>query len=61
MFTSYMAMSNMSSTTGSKLAGTLNNFVSNDIAFIVVGIIAAIPLILLLGINSDEHPHQENP
>ena len=61
MFTSYMAMSNMSSTTGSKLAGTLNNFVSNDIAFIVVGIIAAIPLILLLGINSDKHPHQENP
>ena len=61
MFTSYMAMSNMSSTTGSKLAGTLNNYVSNDITFIVVGILAAIPLILLLGINADEHPFQENP
>ena len=61
MFTCYMAISNMSSTTGSKLAGTLNNYVSNDITFIVVGILAAIPLILLLGINADEHPFQQNP
>ena len=61
MFTSYMAMSNMSSTTGSKLAGTLNNFIANDIAFIVVGILAAVPLILLLGIDADEHPFQESP
>jgi hypothetical protein len=56
-----MAMSNMSSTTGSKLAGTINNYVSNDITFIVVGILAAIPLILLLGINANEHPFQESP
>ena len=60
MFTSYMAMSNMSSTTGSKLAGALNKCVSNDTVFIVVGILAAIPLILLIGINTDEHAHKEN-
>ena len=61
MFTSYMAISNMSSTTGSKLAGTLYNFIANDIAFIVVGILAAVPLILLLGINANKHLLQENP
>ena len=56
MFTSYMAMSNMSSIAGNKLAGSLNNYVSNDIAFIVAGGLAAIPLILLIGINADRQP-----
>ena len=60
MFTSYMAISNMSSTTGSKLAGTLTNYISNDTIFIFVGVLAAIPLVFLLGINADKHPFQEN-
>jgi len=60
MFTSYMAISNMSSTTGSKLAGTLTNYISNDTIFIFVGVLAAIPLICLLGIKTDKYPFQEN-
>jgi hypothetical protein len=50
----------MSSTTGSKLAGTLTNYISNDTIFIFVGVLAAIPLVFLLGINADKHPFQEN-
>ena len=39
-----MAISNMSFTTGIKLAVTLNNYISNDLSFIVVEILAVIPL-----------------
>ena len=53
MFTSYMAISNLSSTIGSKIAGQIQGWLSFDMTFILLGILSMIPLIFLLWINPD--------
>ena len=53
MFTSYMAMSNLSTISGTKLAGPLKELLPFDISFIILGIIAILPLLLLLWVDSD--------
>ncbi len=53
MFTSYMAISNMSSTMGNKFAGYIKEWISFDMTFILLGVLALIPLIFLIWINPD--------
>ena len=53
MFTSYMAFSNMSSTMGSKIAGYIKDWIPFDMTFILLGVLAFIPLIFLIWINPD--------
>ena len=53
MFTSYMAISNMSSTMGSKIAGYIKDWIPFDMAFILLGIVTFVPLIFLIWINPD--------
>ena len=47
MFTSYMAMSNVSTTIGNKLAGPLTDKVSFDLSFIIICVLAIIPTLLM--------------
>ena len=60
MFTSYMAMSNISSTIGNKIAGPLNNMILYDWSFIVLGILALIPLMFVLFIDANKLPIKES-
>ena len=53
MFTSYMAMSNLSTISGTKLAGPLKELLPFDISFIILGIIAILPLLLLFWVDPD--------
>ena len=53
MFTSYMAISNMSSTMGNKIAGYIKEWITFDMTFILSGILALVPLIFLIWINPD--------
>ena len=53
MFTSYMAFSNMSSTMGSKIAGYIKDWIPFDMTFILLGVLAFIPLIFLIWVNPD--------
>ena len=59
MFTSYMAMSNISSTIGNKIAGPLNKIILYEWTFIVLGILALIPLIFVLFIDANKVPVKE--
>tara|TARA_B100001245_G_scaffold154993_1_gene116195 strand:- start:54 stop:719 length:666 start_codon:yes stop_codon:yes gene_type:complete len=54
MFTSYMAMANISTTIGARLAGYLDGFISYDRIFILVGLLTLLPLCLLFIIE----PHK---
>jgi len=51
MFTSYIAISNMSSTMGNKFAGYINEWISFDMSFILLGVLALVPLIFLIWMN----------
>ena len=54
MFTCYMAISNISTTIGTKSAASLDNFLScPNHLFIAVGIIAIVPLLIISFINLD--------
>jgi hypothetical protein len=53
MFTSYMAMANLSTIMGTRLAGRLDGVLPYDNVFILVGIITILPLALLILINPD--------
>ena len=53
MFTSYMAISNMSSTMGNKFAGYIKDWIPFYMTFILLGILALVPLIFLIWINPD--------
>ena len=53
MFTSYMAISNMSSTMGNKFAGYIKDWIPFDMIFILLGILSLVPLIFLIWINPD--------
>ena len=53
MFTSYMAISNMSSTMGNKFAGYIKEWISFDMSFILLRIVALVPLIFLIWMNPD--------
>ena len=53
MFTSYMAMANLSTIMGTRLAGRLNGVLPYDNVFILVGIFTILPLGLLILINPD--------
>ena len=53
MFTSYMAISNMSSTMGNKIAGYIKEWIPFDMTFILSGVLALVPLIFLIWINPD--------
>ena len=54
MFTSYMAMANISTTIGARLAGYLDGFISYDRIFILVGLLTLLPLCILFIIE----PHK---
>jgi MFS family permease len=53
MFTSYMAMANLSTIIGTRLAGKLDGVLPYDNVFILVGILTILPLGLLILINPD--------
>ena len=53
MFTSYMAISNMSSTMGNKFAGYIKDWIPFYMTFILLGILALVHLIFLIWINPD--------
>ena len=53
MFTSYMALANLSTTMGTRLAGKLDGVLPFDNVFILVGIFTILPLGLLILINPD--------
>ena len=53
MFTSYMAISNMSSTMGNEFVGYIKEWISFDMSFILLGVLALVPLIFLIWINPD--------
>ena len=53
MFTGYMAISNMSSIMGNKFAGYIKEWISFDMSFILLGVLALVPLIFLIWINPD--------
>ena len=61
MFTSYMAFSNMSSTMGSKIAGYIKDWIPFDMTFILLGVLAFIPLIFLIWINPDSIAKVKGP
>ena len=51
MFTSYMAMANISATFGSKIAGAIKEGISFEHSFIILAGLAFFPLLLLNGID----------
>ena len=51
MFTSYMAMANLSTTMGTRLAGSLEGVLSYDSVFVLVGVLTLLPLGLLILID----------
>jgi len=51
MFTSYMAMSNISTAIGSKISGSIKEVLSFELSFLVLAGVALLPLILLRGID----------
>ena len=53
MFTKYMAISNMSSTMGNKFAGYIKEWIPFDMTFILLGVLALVPIIFLIWINPD--------
>ena len=53
MFTSYMTISNMSSTMGNEFVGYIKEWISFDMSFILLGVLALVPLIFLIWINPD--------
>jgi len=53
MFTSYMAISNISSTMGNKFSGYIKELISLDMSFILLRIVALVPLIFLIWMNPD--------
>jgi hypothetical protein len=53
MFTSYMAISNMSSTMGNEFVGYIKEWISFDMSFILLGVLALVPLNFLIWINPD--------
>ena len=53
MFTSYMAMANLSTIMGTRLAGRLDEILSYNSIFVLVGIVTILPLGLLVLINPD--------
>ena len=61
MFTSYMAFSNMSSTMGSKIAGYIKDWIPFDMTFILLGVLAFIPLIFLIWIDPDSMAKVKGP
>ena len=54
MFTCYMAMANLSTTLGTRLAGRLEDVLSYDMVFIIVGLITLLPLVFLLPIQTEK-------
>ena len=54
MFTCYMAMSNISTMIGQRIAGPLNNSLSYEMSFILLGSLAIIPLILIFFVNTEK-------
>ena len=53
MFTSYMAIANLSTVMGTRLAGILDGVMPYDNVFVLVGILTILPLGLLIFINPD--------
>ena len=53
MFTSYMAIANLSTIMGTRLAGILDGVMPYDNVFVLVGILTILPLGLLIFINPD--------
>ena len=60
MFTSYMALSNISTTVGSKLAGSIEQLGSFDTSFIIIGILSVIPLLLIFFVDSNQIKSRES-
>ena len=54
MFTCYMAISNISSTIGNKLAGNITEKIPIEMSFILIGFLAVIPLVVLIWMDADE-------
>lgn len=54
MFTCYMAISNISSTTGNKFAGAITEKIPIELSFILIGFLAVVPLALLVWMDADE-------
>ena len=54
MFTSYMALANLSTAIGTRFVGTLNSVLSYDRVFVLVGILTILPLGLLFFINPEK-------
>ena len=55
MFTNYMAISNMSSTMGNKFAGYIKEWIPFDMTFILLGVLALVPLIFLIWKNQSSY------
>ena len=53
MFTRYMAISNISTTMGTKIAGNINDWIPFNMVFIILVVLALIPLLFLIWINPD--------
>ena len=51
MFTSYMAMANLSTIMGTRIAGYIDGLLAYNYVFLLVGIIKILPLLLLFMIN----------
>ena len=49
-----MAMSNISTMIGQRIAGPLNNSLSYEMSFILLGSLAIIPLILIFFVNTEK-------
>ena len=54
MFTSYMAMANLSTIIGTRLAGNLDCILPLGSIFVLIGMLTLLPLCLLLLINPDK-------
>ena len=54
MFTSYMALANISTTIGIRIAGSLNKVLPYDTVFVLIGIITILPLGLLIFIKPNK-------
>ena len=54
MFTSYMAMANLSTTMGTRLAGYLDSILPYDRIFVLIGIFTLLPIVFLPLINPDK-------
>ena len=61
MFTSYMAMANLSTTLGTRLAGYIDGIMSYNNVFILVGVFTLLPLSLLIFINPYKMDELKNP